>query len=507
MGTRLSLISKFAFLSYFGKKSKYIILALIIISILTFILITFKDYKDNTKNLYLKDIILLFLLVFSWGFVQYYFLQNRIDAMKNLYQNLQKFEQKQEGSDIGGRALSNNAKDKKGFDELIENINSSIISFSQMRKRLLEEKAELELALNLMRYEGKRLQLVLDCLPEGLVVTGSSGEVLLVNTAAEAIFKFSRKDVLGKILKDLIGDSSLKEFLEKNKCAESRISAQQMEIGSNGEDTKKSFKVVYDLVKNDNGKVLGNALILLDNSQQKIADQLRNDFVSSVSHELRTPLASIKSKIEMILDEEVKDKDTQIEFYNGIIEEVDRLSNLIENLLNISKIELGGAVVNKSAVRIKKLLEDVFAMIEPQADKKGVTLYKNIPERLSACIEVDKQMIQMAISNLVGNAIKYTPKGGAIYLEGEEREKEVIIHIRDTGIGIPEEDQPHIFEKFFRSNQKEVRENQGSGLGLSVVQQIVMLHGGEIKLQSKLGEGTHFTLILPKERGSIIEDA
>ncbi|OGL43252.1 MAG: hypothetical protein A2149_06640 [Candidatus Schekmanbacteria bacterium RBG_16_38_11] len=501
MEKKLSRISKFSFLSYFGKNSKYIVLALIIISILTLIFMTFNAYKDNKKIVYLKDIILTLLLVSALGFVQYYFLRNMVKPMQNLHQNLEEFVKTDK--DLSNKDKENERENRE-IGKLIENINSTIISFDHAKKELLEDKTELELSFKMISYERKRLQSVLDCLPEALVVTGPSGEILFANNVAETIFKFSKKDVLGKTLKGLINDSNLKGFVEKNELAENRVLVQEMEIGNNGEGIRKSFKVIYDLVKSENEKVLGNALILIDNSHQKMAEQMRNDFVSSVSHELRTPLTSIKSKVEMLLDEEVNDKDTQIEFYNGIIEEVDRLSNLIENLLNISKIELGSASVNKSSVRIKKLLEDSFLMIEPLANKKGVTLHKDIPDRLSASVELDKQMIQMAINNLVGNAIKYTPKGGEIYLEGEEKEKEVIIHVKDTGIGIPEEDQPHVFEKFFRSNQKEVRENPGNGLGLSVVKQIVMLHGGEIKLESKVGQGTHFTLTLPKERGSIV---
>ena len=499
MEKKLSFISGFSFLSYFGKRTKYIILALIIISILTLAFMTFNAYKNNKRVEYLKDVILVLLLVSALGFVQYYFLKNMVKPMQNLHQNLEEFVK----TDTTTRDTGN-GKGGKEIDDLIEHINSTIVSFDDAKKRLIADKTELELSLNMIAYERKRLQSVLDCLPEALIMTGSSGEILLINNIAETVFKLSKKEALGKNLESLIKDSNLKKFLKKNEFSENRILIQEMEVESNGDGTKKTFKVIYDLVKNENGKVLGNALIFADNSQQKMADQMRNDFVSSVSHELRTPLTAIKSKAEMLLDGEIKERDTQIEFYNGIIEEVDRLSSLIENLLNISKIELGSALTNKSSVRIKKLLEDSFTMIEPIAIKKGITLRKNIPDRLSASIELDKQMIQMAINNLVGNAIKYTPEGGTIHLEGEEKEKEVIIHVKDTGIGIPEEDQPHIFEKFYRTNQKEVREKPGNGLGLSVVKQIVMLHGGEIKLESKLGEGTHFILALPKERGSIV---
>ena len=501
MNKGLSHISGFSFFSCFGKKSKYIILALIIISILTLAFMTFNAYKNNKRVEYLKDVILVLLLVSALGFVQYYFLKNMVKPMQNLHQNLEEFAKTDTDS---ATRNTGNGKGKKEIDDLIEHINSTIVSFDDAKKRLIEDKAELELSLNMIAYERKRLQSVLDCLPEALIMTGSSGEILLINNIAETVFKLSKKEALGKNLESLIKDNNLKKFLKKNEFSENRILIQEMEVESNGDGTKKTFKVIYDLVKNENGKVLGNALIFADNSQQKMADQMRNDFVSSVSHELRTPLTAIKSKAEMLLDGEVKERDTQIEFYNGIIEEVDRLSSLIENLLNISKIELGSALTNKSSVRIKKLLEDSFTMIEPIAIKKGITLRKNIPDRLLASMELDKQMIQMAINNLVGNAIKYTPEGGTIHLEGEEKEKEVIIHVKDTGIGIPEEDQPHIFEKFYRTNQKEVREKPGNGLGLSVVKQIIMLHGGEIKLESKLGEGTHFIIALPKERGSIV---
>ncbi|RMF95727.1 MAG: PAS domain-containing protein [Candidatus Schekmanbacteria bacterium] len=483
--------------SYMGKRGKIIILSLLVITLITLIVMTFNAYKDNERIVYLKDIVLVLLLVSALSFIQYYFFQNIIKPIKNLHNNLKKV------NSFENRVTSTaNTSSGEEIDILVERINEALSTFNETKTKLVGDKKELETALTLMKYERKKLQSVLDCLPEALIVTNLSGNILYINSYAESLFRISRKDNCGKNIVDVLEKyDGVVNFLKEKRNSEKREIKYDIFLSDNGLKNERVFKAVYETVRNDNNKALGKALILIDNTQQAMADQMRNDFVSSVSHELRTPLTSIKAKAEMILDDEVEDKDMRIEFLNSIIDEVDRLGDLINNLLNISKIEVGSTVIEKSQVKLKKLLEDAYLMIEPQAAKKGIKLYKDIPEKLSASVELDKRLIQMAINNIAGNAIKYTQRGGSIFIEGEENENNVVITIRDTGIGIAEEDLPHIFEKFYRSNRKEVRACTGHGLGLSVVKQIVYLHGGEIFVESKIGEGSSFKITLPKVRG------
>lgn len=500
----VGLSKKISFLSYFGKRGKIIILSLLIVSLITLITMTFNAYKDNERIIYLKDVILVLLLVTALAFIQFYFFQNIIKPIKSLYNNLTRI-----NSPETGEISSQEGASAEEIDILVEKINSALSNFDETKSRLVCDKKELETALSLMKYERKKLQTVLDCLPEALIVTNASGNILYINNYAENLFHITRKESSGKDIVNILRDfKSVLEFVEQNKEAERRRIKHDVILSSNGIKSERVFKTVYEIVRNENGRLLGKALILIDNTQQAMADKLRSDFVSSVSHELRTPLTSIKAKSEMMLDGEVEDKDMRIEFLNSIIEEVDRLGDLISNLLNISKIEVGSAVIEKTQVKLKKVLEDAYLMIEPQAAKKGIKLFKNIPEKLSSSVELDKRMIQMAINNIAGNAIKYTENGGSIFIEGEENESNVVINIRDTGIGIAEEDVPHIFDKFYRSNRKEVRACTGHGLGLSVVKQIVYLHGGEITFESKIGEGSCFKITLPKIRGeSLIQRA
>ena len=225
---------------------------------------------------------------------------------------------------------------------------------------------------------------------------------------------------------------------------------------------------------------------------------MTGEFVSSVTHELRTPLTSIKSYVEMLMDQEVDDPQTKIEFYNTINEEADRLAHLIDNLLNLSKMEVGSLVVSKTPVKIKRLIKESLEAVESQAKSRGIEIDLVLPDKMSPAL-VDKTMLGVIFSNLFGNALKYTESGGRIRVITEETKNDIVVHIEDTGIGIPEEDLPNIFKKFYRAgNTEEMKVVKGSGLGLALVRQIVELHGGNITATSQVGKGSHFILTFPK---------
>jgi len=220
---------------------------------------------------------------------------------------------------------------------------------------------------------------------------------------------------------------------------------------------------------------------------------MKNDFVSNVSHELRTPLASIKAYVEMLIDGEAEDDRTKREFYEVIQNEANRLGRLIDDILNISRIESGIIKVNKQPQSLTVIIKEALEVIEPQARQKNIKLLEHLTPVLYQVVG-DKDMLYQAVLNLFSNAVKYTPENGSIDVETryDEARKTVLVRITDTGVGIPPKDLPFVFDKFYRAEANS-RMAKGTGLGLSLVKQIVeTVHQGKMVVESQVGKGSCF---------------
>jgi signal transduction histidine kinase len=194
----------------------------------------------------------------------------------------------------------------------------------------------------------------------------------------------------------------------------------------------------------------------------------------------------------------VQDLETQKEFYNVITMETDRLAKLIEDLLNISKIEMGSLSLKKGLVKPVNLLDSCVAAVMSQGVNKNIQVEKLYPDSLSP-LDIDKGLMGVALHNILSNALKYTPAGGKISILAEEESAHTLLHIRDTGCGMSEEDLQHIFDKFYRSDDEQVQQQKGTGLGLALTREIITLHGGTIQVESTVGEGSCFSISLSKE--------
>jgi len=233
---------------------------------------------------------------------------------------------------------------------------------------------------------------------------------------------------------------------------------------------------------------------------------MKNDFVSHVSHELKTPLAAITAYSEMLVDGEDKDDQTRREFCSVIQGQADRLNRMIENILNIARIESGLIKVNKEPVSVTLLIEEQLQMIKGQAEEKNIEI---VGQKLIVYDRVyaDKDMISQVIVNLLSNAVKYTPSGGSIKVETEVDESAGVarVSVTDTGVGIPESELEHVFDKFYRvgANKKQAK---GTGLGLNLVKQTVeKVHNGRVFVRSKLGQGSTFGFELPLATAEVIQ--
>ncbi len=239
-------------------------------------------------------------------------------------------------------------------------------------------------------------------------------------------------------------------------------------------------------------KELGDAFNLMSEMLER-TDQLRNDFVSSASHELKTPLSTIKILIETVLYQPKFDEAMTKEFLTDVNSEIDRLSQTISDLLRLVSIDREAAM-NRSVVQADTLIKDVCKRILPQAEHKGVELMADSPP---IALLADPLKLQQAIFNLIDNAIKYTEAGGSVRVSANTSEDMVLISVKDTGYGIPKEDIPRLFERFYRVDKARARGTGGTGLGLAIVERIAKMHGGWVDVDSTEGVGSTFTLVLP----------
>jgi two-component system phosphate regulon sensor histidine kinase PhoR len=298
---------------------------------------------------------------------------------------------------------------------------------------------------------------------------------------------------VAQVLKDPRMIEMIQEMRQSHSRSGRRIVEHQVRTAAGGRTFKVTLSCVADGANPQDGDPAGVVAVLHDMTREKEVAEMKNDFVSSVSHELRTPLASIKAYIEMLIDGEATDDKTTHEFYEVIQNEANRLSRLIDNILNISRIESGLVKINKQPQSLTIIMKEALEVISPQAAQKNIALH----DRLTPVFyqtHADKDMLYQAVLNLLSNAVKYTPDGGSIAVETvvDEAKKIVITRISDTGVGIPPKDLPFVFDKFYRAEANN-RMAKGTGLGLSLVKQIIEgVHGGRIFVESHVGKGSTF---------------
>lgn len=359
--------------------------------------------------------------------------------------------------------------------------------------------SKLRLTNKLLYYNISKFETVLDNLNDGVIVLDSSSRILAINHIMEQLLNLKRTEVKGKHIRECNCNNEIFTFILTNYESIDKLVEKTEDIHVGASNLRVSYKT---LIRND-GNACGSLLIAKDVTSQKLAEQAKIEFLSHVSHELKAPLNTIKSYTEMLVDGETNNRETLLEFCNTINEEADRLAGLINNLLHLSKIEMGSLTLSMSMTKTREFIENIFKIAISQK-KKDISYELILPDKLPP-VNIDKEFMGVVLINLMGNAIQYTPEHGRVTLRAEEDEDNVMIHVIDTGIGISEEDMPHVFEKFYRSSDDQVRKKTGHGLGLAIARQIVELHGGVIKVISKKGEGSQFSVILPVAEGYFLE--
>ena len=355
-----------------------------------------------------------------------------------------------------------------------------------------EMSEQLEARMQEMRLSHSRLEAVLLSMIEGVLVVDLRGEILLMNHALKDFFQI-KNDVAGKNAIEVIRNPKIVEIIDHAVKSSCRLDSCEIKIVSPEE---KVLSVHATPVLKDK-KPEGAILVFHDKTNVQRLEKIRQDFVANVSHELKTPIASIKGYAETLLEGALNDPENAQPFLKIIYDDSERIAALIDDLLNLSKIESGKLKMNLKSLDLFPIIEKVVKSMRPQSFEKSIHIDIETPEKCSPILADGTRMTQV-FCNLIDNAIKYNRTNGKIRVKVAEDDKRVKIRISDNGIGIPRADLPRLFERFYRIDKGRSRELGGTGLGLSIVKHIIMAHDGEITVKSTLGQGTTFTMIFPK---------
>ena len=392
------------------------------------------------------------------------------------------------------------------IDELSEALTEQIDDYSNVIGELEKQVSDLQIQVQLTQRQKGHIEAIIYGIRDAVIVVDEYDKLLMANEAAGRLFNFdftrSRHKPVGELVEQ--DKSEFVDILSHSRQSKARATRKEIEFLKDAEP--KTYDCIISCVYDQKQQVCGAVAVLHDVTREKQIQQMKNDFVSHVSHELKTPLASITAYSEMLADGEANDEQTIKEFCSVIQSQALRLNRLIEDILNISRIESGLVKVEKKAVSLTILIEEQMQMIKSYAEEKNIEIIGQEPIVFDQ-VHADKDMISQVIVNLLSNAVKYTPSGGSVKIETEVDETENLIRVSvtDTGVGIPEDEIEHVFDKFYRigANKKQAK---GTGLGLNLVKQIVeKVHKGRVFVSSKPGVGSMFGFEVPLATREVVE--
>lgn len=355
--------------------------------------------------------------------------------------------------------------------------------------------------LNRIINEKKKNDTIIKNIADGVMVTDPNSCILVMNVMMENWFGIQEKECFNKPLEQCISNATLLQFIRNvQNDASKKTPTTEIVIKSTKTWRDIFLQAHAARVVSEQNELIGIVTILRDITREKEIDRMKTELVSMVAHELRSPLTSISGFSELLLDPTVNREQSE-EYATIILKESNRLSDLINKFLDISKIEAGKSQAKKVPMQIRDVIDKVLDINLHQAEKKGIVVSVKVSPNLPLVIG-DVDMLEQVALNLFANAVKYSPENTAIEIRLKERENDVLIEFEDNGYGISEKAQQRLFEKFYRvTDNEKVREITGTGLGLALVKEIVEIHGGNITVQSKLGEGSTFSFTIPKYSG------
>ena len=378
-----------------------------------------------------------------------------------------------------------------GFNAMVDNLQKSIASLQRERE--------------IISAERNKFAIVLSGITDPVIAVDLNRTIVIFNNAAEELIGISASDAIGKPLEGV-----MKIFHEGTEIPSSHycpirtddfegVVFNKKELKLVGQNGKEAYvNIIVGKIKEAVSIHLGCILAIHDKTTEKSLEEMKLDFVSMAAHELRTPLTSLKGYLSVFIeDNKAMFNDEQMMFLNRINISASQLTNLVENLLSVSRIERGAFSVRTEALDWIELVGKAIEDLMDRAKDRRIELTFTRPMHVISKLSVDRLRIDEVLTNLLSNAIAYTQPGGKVTVSIEEKDREVITHIQDTGQGIPKDAIPHLFTKFFRVSGALEAGSKGTGLGLYISKAIIAMHNGKIWVESELGKGSTFSFSLP----------
>jgi len=381
--------------------------------------------------------------------------------------------------------------DMQGSSE-ITNITNNLNDLSEVI-RLTQENLE---------QESKRLNSILSYMTDGVLATNRRGQIIMINDMAKKQLGVERDEALNQNILELLkidDEYELRDLITQS--PELMIDSQDV----NGEYI--SIRVRFALVRRESGFISGLVAVLHDTTEQEKEERERRLFVSNVSHELRTPLTSVKSYLEA-LDEGALSEPVAPDFIKVSLDETNRMMRMVTDLLHLSRIDNATSNLDVELINFTAFITFIlnrFDKIKSQDENLKYELIRDYPIT-SVWIEIDTDKMTQVIDNILNNAIKYSPDGGKITVSMKTTDDQMILSISDQGLGIPKQDLPKIFDRFYRVDRARSRAQGGTGLGLAIAKEIIKQHNGFIWAKSEYGKGSTFTIVLPYDKDAVKDE-
>jgi two-component system phosphate regulon sensor histidine kinase PhoR len=342
-----------------------------------------------------------------------------------------------------------------------------------------------------LESEKGKISVILNHMNEGVIAVDRRKQIVMINPTAEKIFACRGAALQGKSLIEVTRHPQIEKVVD-HALREQKTLSEEIQISG---ETKKTLRLSVVILK-ERARDIGAILVFHDMTELRRLENVRREFVTNASHELRTPLTAIKGFVETLLGGALKDPPAGERFLKIIAEETDRLGRLVDDILSLGAIEQKIALLKKDRIDLAAKLTVILEQFKAEIEKNGLTVENRLSGK-ALTLPGDGDKIHQVFVNLIGNAIKFNRPGGKIIISADQKREGLTITIEDTGIGIPEEDQSRIFERFFRVDRTRSKELGGTGLGLSIVKHIMEAHGGFASCQSTPGQGSRFSVFFP----------
>jgi two-component system phosphate regulon sensor histidine kinase PhoR len=350
---------------------------------------------------------------------------------------------------------------------------------------------QLETQLATLTQEREQLEAIFRAMTDGVLVTDKEGRILLVNTALRHMLSL-HPPIEGRTILEVFRHVLLQQLIERVLKGEGAVTK---EISLQPRQDRILEVHVVPLGKSPT--IQGSVVVLHDITPLRQLEQVRRDFVTNASHEMRTPLTAIAGYAETLLDGALSEPEHAEKFVQIILKHAQRLNNLVEDMLQLSRIESQSFPFTPRFLSLEPLCQRIGRLLGSVAQQKQITLYFAFPPNLPPAF-VDEEAMEQILINLLDNAIKYTPEGGIVTMRASVEGTMIHLEVADTGIGVPEKDLTRIFERFNRVDKGRSREMGGTGLGLSIVKHLVQMQEGRVWAESRLGVGSTFHILLPR---------